>query len=435
MAAMSQRSRTPGARLNSTRASTGHASTGHDSVNVVMAATVSAVLVAVIGIAVSLILTLGSWALAPHSDTVGPDETARLAVGLWLYAQHVPLQLGAFQLGVVPLGLMLIPALLCYGGGRQVARVARVSTLADVTRAVVPYALVYGLVAAITAGLVASEIVQPAARTAFFAGTLLALAAGGLGLLRATDLMTEALERVPVAIRDVVASATAGLASVILVSAMLTAVALAVAFPDAVATYRALDAGWSGGLVLVLLTVAFVPNLVLWTASYTTGVGFTLGVEGTVSPQGVDYGALPVFPPLAALPPEGDGGGWAFIALLAPILGGYVIATVMHRRQHGLSVEQLAGRAAVAGALAGLAVGVLAWLSAGSAGEQSLASLGPVGWKVGLVAALEMSLIAAVVAWERHRRGGLPRPHLRKPQLIDLRDRLNDRVKGALKVR
>jgi hypothetical protein len=400
-----------------------------------MAAAVSAVLVAVIGIAVSLILTLGTWALAPHSDSVGPDETARLAVGLWLYAQHVSLQLGSFQLGVVPLGLMLIPALLCYGGGRQVARVARVSTLADVTRAVIPFALVYGLVAAITAGLVASDIVQPASRTAFFAGTGLALVAGGIGLLRATDLMDDAVDRLPVALRDIAAAATAGLATVILVSAMLTAVALAVSFPDTVEAYRSLDAGWSGGVALLLLTVSFVPNLVLWTASFTTGVGFTVGVEGSVSPQGVDYGALPVFPPLAALPPEGDAGGWAFIALLAPILGGFAVATVMHRRQTGGSVEQLAARAAAAGAVAGLALGVLAWLSAGSAGEASLASLGPVGWKVALVAALEVSLIAAVVAWERHRRAGMRRPHLRTPQLIDLRNRVSDRVRASLKVR
>ena len=57
--------------------------------------------------------------------------------------------------------------------------------------------------------------------------------------------------------------------------------------------------------VLVLLTMAFVPNLVLWTASFTTGVGLPpRSRTAVVSPQSVDYGALPVFPPLAALPPR-----------------------------------------------------------------------------------------------------------------------------------
>src|SRR4029079_13914769 len=122
------------------------------------------------------------------------------------------------------------------------------------------------------------------------------------------------------------------LATVVLVSAVLTAMALAIGFPDAVEMYRALDAGWAGGITLLVLTVAFVPNLVLWTASFTTGVGFTVGAAGTVSPQGVEYGPLPVFPPLAALPPEGSAGGLAFVALIAPLLGGYAIGVVLHRR-------------------------------------------------------------------------------------------------------
>jgi hypothetical protein len=409
-----------------------------DSVSVVLAAVVSAALVTLIGIAIALILTLGSWALAPHSDNVGPDETARLAVGMWLYAQHVPLELGAFSLGVVPLGLMLIPGLLCYAGGRQVARVVKPTSLADVTRAVIPYALVYGVLAAVTAGLVRSEIVQPAPRTAFFAAGFIALVAGGLGLLHSAHLLSEAIARVPIVIRDLIAAATTGLVTVMLLSAMFTALALAVGFPDSVEMYRALDAGWSGGLALVLLTVAFIPNLVVWTASFTTGVGFSVGATGSVSPQGVDYGALPIFPPFAALPPEGDAGGLAFIALLAPLLGGYAIAVIMHRRQRDVRVELLAGRAAGAGVLAGLALGALAWLSAGAAGSDALATLGPVGWKVGLVAALEMSLVAAVVAWELHRRGGVRRPTFTSSRLIDLRDRVSlptsvsDRLKKGI---
>jgi len=403
-----------------------------DTVSIVLAGAVSAVIVVVIGIALALIATLGSWALAPHSDDVGPDEVARLAVGVWLYVQHVPLEIGPVSLGIVPLGLMLVPALLCYAGGRQVVRMVRPHTLPEATRAVIPYALVYGLLAAVTAGLVRSDAVQPAPRTAFFAATLFALVAGGLGVLRASGHLGEALLRIPTAVRDVIASATVGVATVVLVSAVLTAVALAVGFPDSVEMYRTLDPGWSGGLMLLLLTVGFIPNLVLWTASFTTGVGFVIGVDGAVSPQGVDYGAMPIFPPLAALPPEGDAGGLAFVALIAPLLAGYAIGSMMHRRLGGVQVEHLAARAASAGAIAGLLLGVLAWLSAGTAGDHALASLGPVGWKVGMVAALEMSLIAAVVAWELHRRGAT-----RRPRLIDLRDMtwpttVSDRVKAAL---
>jgi hypothetical protein len=405
-------------------------------VGVVFAGAVSAALVALIGIALGLIATMGSWALAAHSDEVGPDDVARVSVAMWLYAQHVPLELGGVHLSVVPLGLMLVPALLCYAGGRQLARVVAPRTIGDVSRAVIPYALVYALFAAVTAGIVRSAVVQPAPRTAFFAGLTFAVAAGGLGVLQASGLLSTLVERVPRPVRDVAAAATGGLATVVLVSAVLTAIALAIGFPDAVESYRALDAGWSGGIAVLLLTVSFVPNLVLWTASFTTGVGFAVGATGAVSPQGVEYGPLPVFPPLAALPPEGHAGALAFVALIAPLLGGYAVGVLMHRRQSQLRLEHLAGRAALAGACAGLALGVLAWLSAGAAGNHALAMLGPVGWKVGVVAALEMALIAAVVTWELHRRGGL-----RAPRLIDLRDRValpatwTDRLKSGLRRR
>ena len=406
----------------------------HDSVSVAFAAAVSAALVALIGVALAFIVTLGSWALAPHAAETGPDVAARVAVGLWLYAHHVPLDIGTVSLGLVPLGLLIIPGLLTYAGGRQVARTVRPQNLTDVTRAVIPFALVYGLLAAIVAGVVRSEAVQPAPRTAFVAATLIAALGAGLGLLRASGLLREAIETVPGPARDVGASAVAGIATVIMVGAVLTTVALAIGFPDAAEMYRALDAGWAGVPVLVLLTIAFVPNLILWTVSFTTGVGFPLGADGVVSPQSVDYGALPVFPPLAALPPQGDPGVWAYVALAAPLLGGYAVAVVLHRRQSHVEVEHLAARAAAGGALAGFGLGVLCWLSAGSVGNQALTSLGPVGWRVGLVAGLEMALVAAVVAWELHRRAGTG-----GSRLIDLRDRvslpsnLSQQVKTALR--
>ena len=391
-----------------------------DPVSAGVSAVVSAGMVALIGIALSLIVTLGSWALAPHTAETGPDTAAQVAVGLWLYAHHVPLELGGVSLGLVPLGLLLVPGLLTYAGGRQVARITRPQNLADVTRAVIPYALVYGVLAAVAAGVVGTDAVQPAPRAAFLAATVIAALGGGLGLLRASDQLHQAVMAVPRSARDVGASATAGLATVVLVSAVLTMLALGIGFPDAAEMYRQLDAGWAGGLMLVLLTMAFVPNLILWAAAFTVGLGFSLGPDGVISPQSIDYGALPVFPPLAALPPQGDPGPWAFVALAAPLLGGYAIAVVLHRRQHQLPVEHLAARAAAAGVLAGAALGLLCWLSAGSVGDEALAGLGPVGWQVGLVAALEMGLVASVVAWELHRRAGTTRP-----RLIDLRDRVS----------
>lgn len=403
-----------------------------DALSTSIAAATAAATVALLGIAISLIVTVGSWSLAPHTADTGPETASRLAVALWLYAHHVPLEIGDVSLGLVPLGLMLLPAVLAYAGGRQVARVTRPRRLPDLTGAVIPYALVYGVAAAIAAGLIRSEDVQPAPLGAFVAATLLAAVAGTFGLVRAAGLGPQVVALLPRPVRDVLAAGTVALATVVTLSAVTTALALAVGFPDAVEMFRALDAGWVGGPVLLLMTVAFVPNLVLWTASFAIGVGFPLGVDGSVGPQGVDYGALPVFPPLAAIPPEGEPGVLAYVMLLAPLLGGYAAGALSVRRAEGVQVEHLAVRSALGGAVGGVALGVLAALSAGSAGRGSLAEVGPVGWQVGLVAALEMSLVAAVVAWEMHRRAGQGRP-----RLIDLRDRVAvpERVKAVLRRR
>ena len=309
---------TPPTRPPGTRPSSPAGSGAGDALSVALSAAVAAGLVALIGIALSLIITVGSWSLAPHTADSGPDGASRLAVALWLYAHHVPLEIDGLSLGLVPLGLLLLPGALAYAGGRQVARVTRPRRVPDLTGAVIPYALVYGIVAAIAAGVIRSEDVQPAPLRAFVAGTLLAAVAGTLGMVRAAGLGGQVRELVPSSLRDVLAAGTVALATVVTVSAVTTALALAVGFPDAVEMFRTLDAGLAGGPVLLLMTVAFLPNLVLWTASFTTGVGFLLGADGSVTPQGIDYGALPVFPPLAAMPPEGEPGVWAYLVLLTP---------------------------------------------------------------------------------------------------------------------
>jgi hypothetical protein len=308
---------------------------------------------------------------------------------------------------------------LTYAGGRQLARTTNPTTLADLTRAVIPFALVYGLLAAVVAASVRSPDLAVSPLVAFIGGSLVALGGAGFGLLRAARLQTVLVDAIARPFRDVLAAAAAALATVLTVSAVLTAIALAVAFPDAVAAFRSLGGGWAGGPLLVLLTLAFVPNLVLWAAAFTTGVGFPLGVGGTVGPQGIHYGALPVFPPLTAVPPEGHPGLWAFLTLLAPLLGGCAAALVLGHRTAGFRVEQQAMLAVAAAAIAGLGLGALTHLASGSVGDAALAVVGPRGWQVALVSALEMSLVAAVVAWEADRRRGTGRP-----QIIDLRDRL-----------
>lgn len=64
---------------------------------------------------------------------------------------------------------------------------------------------------------------------------------------------------------------------------------------------------WSGRFAVLLISLALLPNAIVWGAAYGLGPGFTVG-SAAVGPLGVaDYPDLPDFPLLAALPAEGGG--------------------------------------------------------------------------------------------------------------------------------
>ncbi len=392
-----------------------------DVVTLTVNACATGALAALLGVAIALIVAVGAWALAPHGADSSPEGALRLAAGMWLLAHHVPLDLPTGSLGLTPLGLMVVPGALLFAGGRQMARTLRLANLADVVRAVIPYALTYGLTAAIVAGVAGSTSVRPHAWAAFVAGALLACAMGSLGMLRGADLTTGLWTLLPSILRHALAGAAAGLATLVAVGAAVASLALAIGFPEAVEMFRALNPDIVGGVVLALLGVAFVPNLVVWAVSFSTGVGFSLGVTGSVSPRGIEYGPLPVFPPLTAIPPEGTPGALALSALLAPLLAGVVTGWVVHRRLPRGTSEQVVARAGLAGIFCGVAVAGLCWLSAGPVASGQLSRVGPVPWQVGAVTALEVGLVAAATAWEARRRSWSGRG------VINLRNRVASR--------
>lgn len=375
-----------------------------DLLTLTVRAVVAAVIVAVLGLAITLILTVSAWLVAPHDGGTDAQTALRVAASGWLLCQHVAIELPSGTLGLVPLGLMLIPGALIYLGGRQLAQAFRMQTPADVLGGAIPYALAYGIVVAVVAGLTASGSSHPHAWQGFVAGTVMATACGTFGMLRGARLLDTVWHRMGFELRQVLAAATAGLAVMIGFAALLTTVGLAIGFPDGVNMTQALAPDLLGGVLLAVLGMAFVPNLIIWTAAFTTGAGFSLGTGSAVSPQGIHYDALPVFPPLAALPPEGHPGAWGVAALVAPLLAGVMTGFLIHRRLPGRPANVVAGLAIMAGSAVGVGLGLLAWLSSGGVADGRLSVVGPQGWRVGLVGGLEVALVAAAVAWESRRR-------------------------------
>ena len=100
------------------------------------------------GLAVLTMLALIGWIAAPHAG-LGLTGVLRTAALLWLIGHHVGFALpGAGRIGMLPLGLVLLPGALLWRAGRWVVRAGGVSRLRHVGYAALALAVPYAMVAA-----------------------------------------------------------------------------------------------------------------------------------------------------------------------------------------------------------------------------------------------------------------------------------------------
>jgi hypothetical protein len=154
-----------------------------------------------------------------------------------------------------------------------------------------------------------------------------------------------------------------------------------------------------GGIAVTIAQLAYLPNLVVWCASWLLGPGFALGVGSSVSPAATLLGPIPGIPVFGAIP-TGDL-PFGFLGLIVPVLVGFLgAAAVRPALVRDLGTRGSAGSLALAGigigVVAAALVGLLALLSAGAIGPERLSEVGPPAGPVAL-AALATTGIAALV--------------------------------------
>jgi Family of unknown function (DUF6350) len=370
------------------------------------AGAVAAVWASAIGLACVALPVLLAWALAPHSASRGitgvpASDAARGGVLAWLAAQHASLHTSVGSLSLVPLGLLAIPALALYVSGRWAGR-ASVDAVPAAAAATASLAAAYALVVGVVCSLASDASLGAPMAPAVLGAALLAVFAGGLGVVSGGRLWPVLAARANESVPAVAKGALAGLSTMVAGGALLLALALIAHFGQVLDLARSLHAGAFGGLVLLLLGVLCVPTGAVWAASYAVGPGFAVGVGTSVAPAGVALGPVPAFPLLGVLPRTGPAPAASLAAMALPVLAGLVIGAMAARRPAATRGRTVA-EAAAAGVAAGVALGLLAWLSAGSLGAVRMSELGPDGLRVGAVAALELAVVAAAVAWEADR--------------------------------
>ncbi|MCP2335495.1 cell division protein PerM [Actinomadura rupiterrae] len=375
-----------------------------------------------IGLAVLTTITLAGWIAAPRTAFGhGLPGVFRTAVNFWLVSHHAGFSVDHGRVGLLPLGVLLIPGFLLYRSGgwmirrglpRDAVRHPAAAGGADARRAVlgaaVALAAPYAALAGLLALAAASPVAKPSPWQAVVACFTVAAVSGGMGAARTVVAargrrvrsgLGALLRLLPERPRSLVVG-VAGSVSVLLGGgAVLVGASLAMHTGEAARQYDLLAPGIVGGVLLVLVQVAFLPNAVIWGMAYAIGPGFAVGAGTSVSANGVILDVVPVFPPLAALPQPGPAPVPSLLALAVPFLAGAVGGVLTVRAMPSTVSESAPLWGFASGALTGLVTAVLAALSGGPLGGERMATVGPSAWQVGLLAALEVGISAAIAAW------------------------------------
>jgi hypothetical protein len=342
-----------------------------------------------------------TWLLGSGVDVTMTLQPS-LAAGLGFPAAGTP-----FIITIAPLGFALLTVLLGARAGRRIGETPhrRLGIVVSV--------FVFGV---LSLAVTLSALLQ-AARASIWQGTLLPTLCFGIGILIGSEIgrrslgadaprefLRDRMEEWRPEVRAVIAAGlragTAAVAIVLTVSAVLVAGLFLTHYAKVITLYEEVHAGVLGGIALTVGQLAFLPDLVIWAASWLVGPGFAIGTGSAVTPFGTSLGPLPAVPVLGALPSAHEL-GWGFLGLLVPVLAAFFVAVVVRRRlvtqlddSNRLPWLLLAGL--IAGVAGGVLLGLLAWASAGSAGPGRLADVGPSPWLVGAVAALEIGVASMI---------------------------------------
>ncbi len=318
-------------------------------------------LVALVLIAAIVLVQL----VVANSDLTG---TLGAVASMWLAVHLVPVSIAGQQLGALP----LVPAaLMVWATARTTAAITPPRGSWFVLRWIVLSAvggplLVAAVALAVVhdAASVISELQTPNALRAF-AGVLAVHCLGALiGVGSRIGPRLWARFDLPGWVLDAVRPAAVAVATLLSLSAALVAASLVVHWGAMQDLYGITDS-FFGQLSLTLLSLLYLPNVVLGAAAVAVGSSAHIGFA-TFSAFTVFGGDLPALPILAAVPTPPLGAIWVAWLILGAVAG-VAIGQQCARRPlpFGLAFAKLA----VATLLAAVALALLAWAGSGPLGN------------------------------------------------------------------
>ncbi|MEV5499683.1 DUF6350 family protein [Nonomuraea fuscirosea] len=374
-----------------------------------------------VGLAALTTLTLVGWIAAPRGALgAGLPGVFRTAAQLWLAAHHAGFAIPGGRVGLLPLGLMILPAMLLYRAGRWMARDAdlrlrlparlpknspkeqagarRRAQLVVVMQAGVSLAAPYALLAGLIALVASNEITQPFIGEALLSHFVLAFLCGALATARMIGPWRVMLRLLPERVRALTVGSAVATAVLLVAGLALVLVAVVLNFGQVKQLSDVLAPGFVGGVLLALVQLLYLLNAVIWAFSYIAGPGFAIGAETLVAPTGVQLGTVPSLPLLGALPESGPVPAWMMAVIALPFAAGAVAGVMVARIAPSPSYEAAPLWGFISGVSTGLVAGLLAALSGGPIGGGRLATVGPSPWEVALSVAIEVGVAAGISA-------------------------------------
>jgi hypothetical protein len=292
---------------------------------------------------------------------------------MWLGVHQVPVSISGAELGAMPLLPMLA---MVWGTARTTAAATRAGTSWFVIRWIVASALGGPLlIAAIAlavihdASSVLTELQTPSASLAFGSVLAVHLAGALIGVGTRVWRRLRTLPNAPAWLPDAVRAASTGVLALFGLSGVVTVGSMIVHWSTMDTLFKITDSAF-GQLSLTLLSMLYVPNVIVGTAAVAVGSSAHVGLA-TFSSFTVLGGDVPALPVLAAVPSPPLGPIWVALLIVA---AASAVAVGQQCARRPVPLAPAAAKLAVASALAAIVMALL-----GHAGGGRLGNFGEVG--------------------------------------------------------
>jgi len=325
-------------------------------------------------------IALLAWATA-GSATGNTGDPLRAALWIWIGAHSIPFDLSlppsglAGHLSYLPLGALIFPVLAIRNGvARTIERLDNDSSLVGAARAA--FAVGYTLFALAASFFSKTDSIRPVwyfaiiyvlPFTLLCAATVGRRVALGQGFLFGSRIIALLL----------------GLSSIVFGILLLVNISMVKNLTTV------LQPGIFGGFLLLLLNILYIPNAIVSTLAYFSGVGFAVGSGTLVSPTSFRLNKIPAMPLLGALPENKS--LISLVGVLVIVAAGALLVTWTISLDQRVLVQSLI--------VAVLLAAFVGYSGSGALITDAMSAVGVSTWKFTLAIAAQLGLGAALAIY------------------------------------